>query len=149
MKEIILKPHEILQASHVGIMRQTENLKKSAKAAYGAGADKDWQLHVEGAMGECALAKFLNIYWPGKGDMRGPDAGIVDVRTRSKHHYELILHERDPDDRKFWLLTGWNGTYRIHGYILGKDGKKKEYWKDPAGGRPAFFVPQSALRMDL
>ena len=31
----------------------------------------------------------------------------------------------------------------------GGDGKQREYWKDPAGGRPAYFVPQSAWTADV
>lgn len=147
MIEIKLTSQEILKGAMVGIMRQTENLKKKAQPAYGAGSKDDWQLHIEGALGECALAKYLNVYWSGKGEMRNPDVGPFDVRTRSRHDYELILHPNDPDERTFWLLTGSNGVYRIHGCIKGKDGKKKEFWKDPAGGRPAFFVPQSELTL--
>jgi len=46
----------------------------------------------------------------------------------------------------FWLLCGTNGKYSIKGWILGAEGKRKEYWSDPTGkDRPAFFVPQSAL----
>ena len=101
-------------------------------------------------MGELALSKFLNVYCSGKGGFRMPDVDEVDVRTRSKDFYELILHPDDPDDRIFWLVTGFNGTYKIRGWIKAKDGKKDEYWNDPykkkfGKSRPAFFVPHSAL----
>ena len=132
-------------AGIAGVMRQVQNVAKGERPAHGAGDLNDWQLHIEGALGEAAMAKYLNRYWSGKGIMRGPDVDNFDVRTRSQHSYELILHERDPDDRFFWLVTGKNGKYQIHGGIFGKDGKQREYWKDPAGGRPAYFVPQNKL----
>lgn len=143
---IQLTPWEMLLAAQVGVMRQVENCKLNRAAHYGAGNSNDWQLHIEGCLGEFALSKHLGIHWAGKGRLRAPDVGEVDVRTRSKDHYELILHEDDPDDRVFWLLCGVNGAYSIKGWITGIDGKRSEFWSDPAGGRPAFFVPHSALR---
>lgn len=146
--KIKLLSWEILIAAHAGCMRQVENLRSQRVPAYGAGKLADWQLHIEGVLGEYALSKYLNIRWEGKGKLRAPDVGPVDVRTRSKHNYELILHKEDEDDRQFWLLTGTNGEYIVHGYILGSDGKREEYWKDPAGGRPAYFVPQDKLTLE-
>lgn len=143
--KITLTTYEIVMAAICGMMRQVENIKKNRAPYYGAGCTNDWQLHVEGALGEYALAKYLNINWAGKGALRLNDVGEFDVRTRSKDHYELILHPTDPDDRIFWLLCGNNGTYSIKGWIYARDGKQKQYWKDPAKGRPAFFVPHAAL----
>jgi hypothetical protein len=137
---------EMQIAAQVGIQRQIQNLKNGAVPAYGAGNKNDWQLHIEGALGEMALAKHLGIYWDGKGTMRAPDVGDVDVRTRSKHTYDLIVHDRDDDGRFIYLLTGGNGEYRFHGGIYARDAKHERYWKDPAGGRPAYFVPQSHLQ---
>ena len=143
--DIRLTLSEMQIAAHVGIQRQLQNLKNNARPAYGAGSSNDWQLHVEGALGEMALAKHLGIYWDGKGQMRAPDVGCFDVRTRSKHTYDLIVHERDDDDRYIYLLTGGNGVYRFHGGIYARDAKDEQYWRDPAGGRPAYFVPQNKL----
>ena len=50
---------EILLAAQAGVMRQIENLKKKRRAYYGAGTNNDWQLHIEGCLGEFALAKYL------------------------------------------------------------------------------------------
>ena len=56
----------------------------------------------------------------------------------------------------FILAVGANGRYNLPGWILAKDGKVAEFWKDPVGARyqregvnkprPAFWVPQRALR---
>lgn len=142
---VALAPWEILIAAHAGCMRQVENLKLRRAPGYGVSSTMDWQINIEGILGEFALSKYLGVRWEGKGKLRAPDVGEVDVRTRSRHHYDLILHDEDPDDRVFWLLTGINGTYTVHGCIRAIDGKRREYWRDPAGGRPAYFVPQSAL----
>ena len=143
--EISLTNFEKMLASFAGVMRQVENLKNRKRPMYGAGHENDWQLHVEGCLGECALAKHMGVYWSGKGIIGAPEVGVMDVRTAARDSHRLILHESDDDDRVFWLLCGLNGRYRIKGWILGRDGKKPEYWEDPGTGRPAYFVPQSAL----
>jgi len=145
-KTITLTPYEIFIAAQAGVARTVENIRDGKKHNYGA-QDKDtWQITIEGALGECALAKYLGVYWDGKGIMRGPDVGDMDVRTAWRDNSHLLVHPNDSDDRKFWLLTGLNGKYVIRGWILGKDAKKQEYWKDMQGtNRPAYFVPQTAL----
>ena len=144
-KTIKLSTTEIMQGALVGVMRMVQNLKNGNRDKHGAERGPGWQYNIEGALGEMALAKFLGTYWAGTGVYRAPDVGDQDVRTASMDGGCLILHPADPDDRVFWLLTGQRGIYTVCGCIRGADGKKQEYWRDPAGGRPAFFVPQSAL----
>lgn len=143
---IELENWEIYTAGTVAIIRRVECIRKQNRPNHGADSDKEWQMEIEGCLGEYALSKFLNLRWCGKGSATMPDVGEVDVRTRSRHDYDLILHPKDPDDRVFWLVTGKNGSYRIRGWILAKDGKQEKYWKDPSGkNRWAYFVPVSDL----
>ena len=142
--EIRLSLFEILEAASKGVMRQVQNLEKRRRQSNNHDPSRDWQDHINGALGECAVAKWLGIYWSGNlGCLQAADVGPLEVRTRSRPGYDLILHESDPDDRILILLTGLNGEYVIRGCILARDGKRREFWKDPAGGRPAFFVPPS------
>ena len=141
--KIVLSSTQILMAAQVGVMRRVQFLKRNAVAVYGA--ETNWQMQIEGALSEYALSKYLGIYWEGVGIIDGDDVGDQDVRVTEYDHGSLILHPRDADDKKFWLLTGKNGTYTIQGHILGKDGKQDKYWKEKVAGRPAFFVPQSDL----
>lgn len=148
MRTIKLTPAEIMQGAIAGVMRQTQNISRDRTPRYGATKENDWQLHVEGCLGEMAVAKEYNLFWNANLGVIAPgDIGRkVEVRTRSRHHYDLILHPSDPDGSVFVLLTGTNGSYTLHGWLLGIEGKQQRYWADPAKGRPAFFVPQSALR---
>lgn len=147
MARVELTLAETLLAAYAGAMRQVENLKKDRTPYHGAGDKQDWQLHLEGCLGEMALAKHLNVFWSGKGGFRAPDVGELEVRTTRHENGRLILHPADSDDATFYLLTGVNGTYDVRGHILGRDGKREEFWADPTGqGRGAFFVPQSHLR---
>jgi hypothetical protein len=105
-----------------------------------------WQNHVEGALAECALAKFLGVYWKGVGSPNAPDVGEVDARVTQKDFHKLILHPWDPNHRPVFLLVGKEGKYHVRGWMFAGDGKVERYWQDPVGGRPAFFVPQRDLR---
>lgn len=137
---------EILYASAIGCMRQVQNLKKRRKPAYGSGSNSDWQLHIEGALGECAVAKALGIYWSGAiGDLKAGDVDNIQVRTTAHKNGHLIMHPEDDDGAIFLLVLGANGQYNIAGWILGLFGKNQKFWQDKGNGRPAFFIPQTDL----
>lgn len=140
---------EVMQAAQVGVMRRVTDLRDKRKGAYGISPEANvWDIDVESSCGEMAAAKALNVFWSGAhGQLRARDiGGRYEVRTRTKATYDLILHPDDPDDAPFVLVLGRCPTYDVAGWIHARDGKQACYWKDPAGGRPAFFVPRSALK---
>ena len=147
MIEVSLSSSQLYQDANVGVIRQVRNISDKRKPKYGAGDLNDWQIHIEGSCGEMVVSQYLNLYWDGNiGSLRANDVGHMEVRTRSKHHYDLIIHPDDKDEAKYILVTGINGSYQIHGWIYGKEGKQQKYWSDPAKGRPAYFVPKTELR---
>lgn len=142
--KVILESWEIELAAIAGVQRQVENLAKNRTPKYGAGRWLDWQLAIDGCLGECALAKYLGIFWSGKGRFAGLDVGRYQVRT-SQTGPDLLLHPDDQDNHIFWLVVGLNGEYEIRGWIEARIGKDKKYWRDPVGGRGCYFVPQAVL----
>lgn len=149
MTRISLTWSEIMQAATVGVMRRVTDLRDRRKGAHGIAADANvWDIDIEGCCGEMAAAKALGVYWTGAhGVLRAPDIGRnVQVRTASKPSHSLMLHPSDGDDVTFVLVLGRAPNYEIAGWVIGRDGKQPQYWRDPVGGRPAFFVPRSALR---
>ncbi len=130
-------------------MRVVQNIKKGRRDKYGAETQSVWHTHINGALGEVAVAKYLGRYWDGMGalgDLHAADVGGgVQVRWTGKPNGDLILHPSDADDKPFVLVTGDAPRFTLHGWILGRDGKLETYWRDPAGGRAAFFVPQNKL----
>ena len=69
----------------------------------------------------------------------------IDIKTRSKHSYDLIVQKNEDPRKKFVLVTIQDKTTLIHGWCYGRDAMKEEFWADPARGRPAYFVPKEAL----
>jgi hypothetical protein len=143
---VVLTPPEMTLALLVGGFRQVTNLRDGRRDRYGASPERGWQCHIEGAAGELAVAKWLNLYWSGQlGRLWAPDVGRLEVRTRSRDDYELLVHPDDPAAAVFVLVVGRMPTFRLVGWIRGAEATRRGRWDDPAGGRPAYFVPQAAL----
>jgi hypothetical protein len=143
---IELNAKEMMLASMNGQMRQIQNLKKKYRApTMGCGHFNDWQLHIEGAMAEWAVAKYLKIYPEGFGFGQG-DLGIYEVRSSPKESTLMYMKGTDKDNHIFIRVTGINGRYKIHGWIMGKDGKGYPKEDKYQNGRPAIWVPYEALK---
>lgn len=143
---VSLTQAELKLAAQMGCMRQISNLFKDRRDAHGCPVTIGWQVHVEGCAGELAVAKHLNLFWNGNFEnLKADDVGRFQVRTADSHGKRLILHDKDPDDRIFILVTGMSPHFLIQGWIKASEGKVQEYWSDPAGGRPAYFVPKERL----
>lgn len=146
--EVKLTWHELMTAAQIGLRRQIEAMAKGLPDKHGLDAEKGWGVHIEGAAGELAFAKATNRYWGGSVNTFkvGGDVGDIQVRTRSRDDYELLVRDDDRDEDCFVLVIGRAPKFKIMGYLTGKDAKQSK-WRQTHGGRePAFFVPQSELR---
>lgn len=143
---IELTSQEIQIASMVGIQRQVEDIEKRKSSFRGETQTGAWQRHIEGALAECAFAKYLNVYWS-KRPYPLPDVYDSEVRSTPYLSGVMAIDPIDKDDRKYYLLTGINGSYTIRGWLYGKDCKRPEWWRKLRQDRPeCFCVPQSALK---
>lgn len=146
--DIKLTPSEVMQAAMAGVMRQVQNIKAGRRARYGAGNANDWQLHIQGCLGEFAVAKALGIFWSGNhGNLDAADVGDLQVRTtRYGNNPFLRLQKADNDDDVFILCSGVNDAFKLHGWMHGRDGKLDKFWGDKwNNGRKAFWVPNHLL----
>jgi len=146
--QVRLSLSEMARAAHVGVQRHLKCLERGSKPAHGADEHTLWQIHIEGALGECAVAKALNVYWEGGIDtfQKYGDVGGYEVRTTPLDSGRLIIRSVDIETRRFVLVTGENGWYTVHGWLVGKDAKRDEWIDAPNNRPPAWFAPQSALR---
>jgi hypothetical protein len=145
---VVLTPHEFLYAAMVGCTREIDNRRKQRFDRYGPRTTSPWDLHIEGAAGELALAKYLGHYWSGAlGNLDAADVRDWQVRTSAGEDSCLIVHPADGDDDRFVLIIGTAPNFLIRGWAYGRDAKRLEFWRDPSGrDRPAYFLPQSQLR---
>lgn len=111
---------------------------------------KALDVHLLGAAGEMAVASFLGLrhelYKETEAKRGSDDLPGIDVKTRSRHSYDLIVQKNEDPRKKFVLVTIERQKTLIHGWCYGAEAMDENYWADYAGGRPAFFVPQSKLR---
>jgi len=146
MIEVRLSSGEIFQGAVMGVIRRLRNTEAGRKELYNAPKHGGWERNIEGALGEMAIAKHLNVFIADHTDRKCPDVGDVDVRMSTHDDACLIVHPNDPDDRDIYLVTGFLGDYVIRGWMNSKDAKQQKWWRDPVGGRPAYFVPQGELK---
>lgn len=134
-------------AAHVGCMRHLAALKAGLKDKHGAEGG-GWQLHIDGALGELAVAKATKMYWSaGINTFSASDLGEnVQVRTRSRHDYELIVRDNDSESDTFVLVTGIAPSYKVRGWINGSAAKRNEWLCAHGGREAAYFVPIDSLR---
>lgn len=148
MPKVTLEYGEIVMASSVGVQRHLQSIKDKLPNTNELSEDDDrqWNMHIEGAMGELVAAKFFNLHWDGGvNKFQTADFGPVQVRTRSKPEYELLVRENNPDDHVYLLVRGQCPTYDVVGWLTGRDAKQKQF-RRRWGNRPAaYFVPDKFL----
>jgi hypothetical protein len=139
-------------AMEEGARRQRVNEEKGLRGRNNGPrfGKKALDVHLLGAAGEMAVASHLGLkhelYRETEAKRGSCDLPGIDVKTRSKHCRDLIVQKRESPEKLYVLVTIEKGTTLIHGWCKGEDAMKDEYWADYAGGRPAYFMPQSKLR---
>jgi hypothetical protein len=146
-----LKKKEALRWKE-GMRRQGVNEAKGLRGRNGGAwkGSKALDIHLLGAAGEMAVASHLGmkdfLYKETQAKKGSDDLPGIDIKTRSKHSYDLIVQRNESPDKKFVLVTIQDKTTLIHGWCYGRDAMKEEFWADPARGRPAYFVTKEHLR---
>lgn len=149
----VFTEEERKQAMEEGMRRQSVNEAKGLRGRNNAAwqGSKALEIHLLGAAGEMAVASYLGMkdsLYKESEARRGSDdlPGGIDVKTRSKTKYDLIVQKNEDPSKKFVLVTIENQKTLLHGWCYGAEAMEGKYWADPAKGRPAYFMPKSALR---
>ena len=134
-----------------GMRRQAVNEAKGLRGRNGGASfgGKALDIHLLGAAGEMAVASYLGmkheLYKEVEAKRGSDDLPGIDIKTRSKHSYDLIVQKQENPDKKFVLVTIENQKTLLHGWCYGRQAMDMRYWADPARGRPAFFMPKENL----
>jgi hypothetical protein len=150
--EFVFSDEERQQAMEEGLRRQGFNESKGLRGRNGGAwqGSKALDIHLLGAAGEVAVASYLGLkhelFKDKEARRDSDDLPGIDVKTRSKHSYDLLVQKKSNPDRKYVLVTIENQRTLLHGWCYGKEAMKDEFWADPARGRPAYFVDKASLR---
>ena len=149
--KFIFTDEEREMARAEGFRRQAVNEAQGLRGRNGGAwkGSKALDIHLLGAAGEVAVASYLglkeHLFKETEAKRGSDDLPGIDVKTRSKASYDLIVQRQSDPNRKFVLVTIESQQTLIHGWCYGKDAMQNQFWKDPARGRPAYFVPKEHL----
>jgi hypothetical protein len=150
--EFVFSEQERQQAMEEGLRRQRVNESKALRGRNGGAwkGSKALEIHLLGAAGEVAVASYLNmkehLFKETEARRGSDDLPGMDIKTRSKHSYDLIVQKREDPQKRFVLVTIQDQKTLLHGWCYGHEAMQEQFWADPAKGRPAYFVPRSVLR---
>jgi len=149
MIQLSLDRHEINYAKMIGNIRYNEAVKAGKKNQIKRNLTprQELEIHYAGAAGEMAFAKAMNYYFNATINTykTGYDVHKMQVRTRTKDHYDLLVRDNDNNNDIFVLVLKNVTSFKICGWIKGSDAKKQQYFKNYGNMNPAYFVPQSHL----
>ena len=144
---VILTGAELELCMKVAIKRQERNAA-AFRGDYNM-TQYPYIAHLQGAWGECAAAKLLNLAWniDTFSSRFNGDVGDLEVRHRPNHRWDLFMHKKDSPEKIYVLVTGVWALQRVRGWILGEEGLLEKYWgtvpKQPH--RPAYWIKSSYL----
>ena len=150
--EFVFTEEERQQAVAEGLRRQGFNESKGLRGRNGGAwkGSKALDIHLLGAAGEVAVASYLglkeHLFKETEAKRGSCDLpGNIDVKTRSKSAYDLIVQKGEDGQRIFVLVTIERQETLIWGWCYGYEALQERFWADPARGRPAFLVPKEFL----
>jgi hypothetical protein len=150
--EFVFSDEERQQAMEEGLRRQRVNESKALRGRNGGAwkGSKALDIHLLGAAGEVAVASYLgmkeHLFRETEARRGSDDLPGIDVKTRSKTSYDLIVQKNETSEKKFVLVTIQDQKTLLHGWCYGHEAMQERFWADPARGRPAYFVGKEHLR---
>ncbi len=160
-RSVRLSEREMLLAASSGVQREVECLRKldSGKNVVSeyeknnnqVGPGGLWNNHIEGAMGEFAVAKFLGLYPGAITDKDATDVGEhYEVRTRPLRYQELFIkkdEKENKEDKYFILVQGSYGRYTICGWISAYEAFAHPEWYHNNESKTSmrYWVPHEFL----
>ena len=108
------------------------------------------QAHFYGCAGEMAVAGYLGLedylFLETKPVADSFDLpGKIEVKTRLKHSYDLLIPVDDNPEKLFVLVTIWGLTTLIQGWALGSDVMLAKYLKSYRQGSTVYSIPKLRL----
>ena len=155
---VVLTERELMLGAIAGVQRQVESQRGSnggketnshyEKTYNSVGPGGLWNNHIEGSLGEFAVAKYLGLYPSGITKKDATDVGEhYEVRTRGLEYQELFVNKKDDPDKYYILAQGSFGEYTIRGWITGYEVFAHPEWFHNNSGKLSYsyWVPHDFL----
>jgi hypothetical protein len=149
---INLGAEQLQAAEREAVRRQSHNEAKGLKGRNRAAAtgDRALELHRLGCIGEMAVAVHMGLeeyVFQATDAVRGSTdlPGNIEVKTRPKHGYDLLVQLDDDPSKVFVLVTHQDGVTQIAGWAHGHDVMKASNVRELVRGRPCHVFPGKAL----
>lgn len=146
--KVSLEHYEMAMAAKVGLERNLRALERRLQHnppllnnSYA------WMNHIESAGSECAVGKWLGIFWDGSYDtfMSGYDVGNYQVKWISKPDNALRIPFKANPRHVHILVRGAGPHYELMGWLRAKDGMHEHWISNPQGRGAEYFIPQINL----
>lgn len=146
-----LKDYEVKIGMYVARLRH-ENAKGRKDRIKQFDPNYDTKSEIRSVCAEIAVAKKFNLYFDGSvGKFKGMGPDLPpDVEVRCTHHPngKLILREIEKEkclDYRHVLCVGEVPTFRLAGYIVGRDAFRDEWEQDKDEQWRSWWIPQNEL----
>ena len=155
--EVELDLYELQSSAHLGILRCLESIKHKEKWGYNYKGSLNDQIakSISGAMGEVAVAKFLNTKFEYHANVGGvPDLIFKDLRLQVRTQLEkpnnknsLIIRPKAKPGELYILVIDEAPNFKILGfvnssYVLGQDRFKTDFG---LARPPCYSIPPDKL----
>jgi hypothetical protein len=141
-------------ADKVGTLRRMAAIELGRKSTNNCVVDNQRALAMDimGARAEAAgylALKPIKWHCYVDKDVRDlPDLGdFIDVKGIEREHHSLVVQSTGKPHWAYLLVDGSrHPDYSMVGWLWGSEVMQDRFWRDPAGDRPAYFVPRAELR---
>lgn len=139
-QQIMLNDADIAFAGGIADIRYHENRKRGLGNTVKAADLDHWEPDIQGALGELAVSKWLDLFWDGMADpTEEPDVTFVDVRTTKHGGGRLAIYKRDlqikPNIPYVLVVQRLPAMYLVGWRFANEVLQPNDWWK-PFGFRP-------------
>ena len=147
--KVTLNSYELWQAAQVGLVRAYDSYIKNNKDIWFE--NRTWAamvaVNVQGAIGEVAVAKALNLFFNGSFGVYklSPDLSTKDIKIEVRHSGEkketCSVREGDDPESVIIFSTGGGPDIEILGWIYAGKAKTDAHKKTKANGETWYAFP--------
>lgn len=145
VKVVQLTTDELLEVRTYSDAIRDWNREQGRRDKMNHTAGQEYELEFRGRIGEYAVAKYLGVtYEMTLGYEANRDVAGYEVRTRSRHHYDLLTYDDDKPGIYIHVTTETGRLVMLHGWAPLDDTQRPERFADWMQ-RPCYLTRREQL----